>query len=169
MILSPLWLPATLAAALFQTWRTAMQQKLRGQLSVNAAAVVRYLYGVPVGALILTLYLLLFGGTLPALNLTFLALAAAGGLGQIFGTNLLIMAFGHRGFAVGTAYAKTEAVQGAILALVLLGERISALAWAGIAIGVSGVLWLSLAGRAASWRELAAATVQPAAMLGIAS
>ena len=26
-----------------------MQQKLRGQLSVNAAAVVRYLYGVPVG------------------------------------------------------------------------------------------------------------------------
>ena len=82
MILSPLWLPVTLAAALFQTWRTALQQKLRGQLSVNAAAVVRYLYGVPVGALILTLYLLLFGGTLPALNLSFLALAAAGGLGR---------------------------------------------------------------------------------------
>ena len=47
----PLWIAATLTAALFQTWRTAMQQRLRGHLSVNAAAVVRYLYGVPVGAL----------------------------------------------------------------------------------------------------------------------
>jgi drug/metabolite transporter (DMT)-like permease len=169
MILSPLWLPVTLAAALFQTWRTALQQRLRGQLSVNAAAVVRYLYGVPVGALLLGLYLLLFGGSLPAPNLQFLLLCAAGGLGQILGTNLLIMAFGYRGFAVGTAYAKTEAVQGAILALVLLGERISAIAWCGIAIGVCGVLWLSLAGRAASWRELARATVQPAAVCGLAS
>jgi len=169
MILSPLWLPVTLAAALFQTWRTAMQQKLRGQLSVNAAAVERYLYGVPVGAALLLLYLLLFGGALPALNGNFLLLCAAGGLGQILGTNLLIMAFGHRGFAVGTAYAKTEAVQGAILALLLLGERISALAWIGIAIGVSGVLWLSLSGRAASFRELARATVQPAAVCGLAA
>jgi drug/metabolite transporter (DMT)-like permease len=169
MILSPLWLPITLAAALFQCWRTAMQQKLRGQLSVNAAAVVRYLYGVPVGALLLALYLLLLGGSLPAPNLGFLAFCAAGGLGQILGTNLLIMAFGHRGFAVGTAYAKTEAVQGALLALILLGERISALAWIGIGIGVSGVLWLSLAGKAANAKELLKATVQPAAMLGIAS
>jgi drug/metabolite transporter (DMT)-like permease len=169
MILSPLWLPVTLAAALFQTWRTAMQQKLRGQLSVNAAAVVRYFYGVPVGALILALYLALFGGALPAPSLAFVALAAAGGLGQILGTNLLIMAFGFRGFAVGTAYAKTEAVQGAILALVLLGERISALAWTGIAVGVCGVLWLSLAGKAANARELLRATVQPAALCGLAS
>jgi drug/metabolite transporter (DMT)-like permease len=169
MILSPLWLPVTLAAALFQTWRTALQQRLRGQLSVNAAAVVRYLYGVPCGALLLGLYLLLAGGSLPALNLGFLLFAAAGGLGQILGTNLLIMSFGHRGFAVGTAYAKTEAVQGAILALLLLGERISAIAWCGIAIGVAGVLWLSLAGRTASWRELARATVQPAAICGLAS
>ncbi len=169
MILSPLWLPVTLAAALFQCWRTALQQKLRGQLSVNAAAVVRYLYGVPVGAALLGLYLLLFGGALPAPNWTFLALCAAGGLGQILGTNLLIMAFGFRGFAVGTAYAKTEAVQGAVLALALLGERISALAWVGIAIGVAGVLWLSLAGKAASARELLRATVQPAALCGLAA
>ena len=169
MILSPLWLPVTLAAALFQCWRTALQQKLRGQLSVNAAAVVRYLYGVPVGAALLGLYLLLFGGTLPTPNWAFLALCAAGGLGQILGTNLLIMAFGFRGFAVGTAYAKTEAVQGAILALVLLGERISALAWVGIAIGVSGVLWLSLVGKASNARELLRATVQPAALCGLAS
>jgi drug/metabolite transporter (DMT)-like permease len=169
MILSPLWLPVTLAAALFQCWRTALQQRLRGELSVNAAAVVRYLYGVPVGAALLLLYLLVVGGAVPAPGLAFLLLCAAGGLMQILGTNLLIMAFGHRGFAVGTAYAKTEAVQGAFLALVLLGERISLLAWIGIAIGVGGVLWLSLAGRSLTARELLRATAQPAALTGLAA
>ena len=169
MILSPLWLPITLAAALFQCWRTAMQQRLRGQLSVNGAAVVRYLYGVPVGAALLGLYLLAWGGPLPPANATFLLFCAAGGLAQILGTNLLIMAFGHRGFAVGTAYAKTEAVQGAVLALALLGERISPLAWVGIGIGVVGVLWLSLAGRNLAPRELLRATAQPAALCGLAA
>ena len=169
MVLSPLWLPVTLTAALFQCWRTALQQRLRGQLSVNGAAVVRYLYGVPVGAALLGLYLLAFGGGLPAPNAAFLMFCAAGGLAQILGTNLLIMAFGHRGFAVGTAYAKTEAVQGAVLALALLGERISPLACLGIAVGVAGVLWLSLAGRDLSPRELLRATAQPAALCGLAA
>lgn len=169
MILSPLWLPVTLAAALFQCWRTALQQRLRGQLSVNGAAVVRYLYGVPVGAALLGLYLLVVGGGLPAPNATFLMFCVLGGLAQISGTNLLIMAFGHRGFAVGTAYAKTEAMQGAVLALILLGERISALAWIGIAVGVGGVLWLSLVGRRLTARELMWATAQPAALCGLAA
>ena len=169
MILSPLWLPVALTAALFQCWRTALQQRLRGKLSLNAAAVVRYLYGVPVGAALLALYLAAVGGEVPAPGSAFLLFCAAGGLTQILGTNLLIMAFGHRGFAVGTAYAKTEAVQGAVLALVLLGERISALAWAGIAVGVCGVLWLSLAGRSLTARELLRATAQPAALCGLAA
>ncbi len=169
MVLSPLWLPVTLAAALFQCWRTALQQRLRGQLSVNGAAVVRYLYGVPVGAALLALYLLVVGGELPTPNAAFLMFCAAGGLAQILGTNLLIMAFGHRGFAVGTAYAKTEAVQGAVLALILLGERISPLAWFGIAVGVAGVLWLSLAGRDLTPHGLLRATAQPAALCGLAA
>ena len=42
----PLWIPISISAALFQCWRTAMQQKLR-HLSVNGAGFVRYLYGAP--------------------------------------------------------------------------------------------------------------------------
>ena len=38
-------------------------------------------------------------------------------MAQILGTNLLILAFGFRNYVVGSAYAKTEAVQGAILAM----------------------------------------------------
>jgi drug/metabolite transporter (DMT)-like permease len=163
----PLWIAATLSAALFQTWRTALQQRLRGQLSVNGAGVVRYLYGIPFGLLLLGGYCLLIGDAPPAvLGAGFLLYAAIGGLTQILGTNLLIMSFGPRGFAVGTAYSKTEAVQGAILALVLLGERISLLSSLGIMLGVAGVLYLSLAGRNLTGRELLRATVQPAALCG---
>ncbi|HEY4253862.1 MAG TPA: EamA family transporter [Roseomonas sp.] len=162
-----LWIGATLAAALLQTWRTALQQRLRGQLSVNGAGVVRYLYGLPVGILLLAVYLALFGGTIAAPNMRFLAFAAAGGLLQILGTNLLIMAFGFRGFAVGTAYAKTEAVQGAVLALLLLGEMLSPLSWFGVTLCASGTLYLSLAGRVGSLGDMLRATVQPAALCGL--
>jgi drug/metabolite transporter (DMT)-like permease len=146
----PVWVAATLAAALFQTWRTALQQRLRGQLSVNAAAVVRYLYGVPVGVLLVALYLAAFGGSLSAPSWDYLLFCALGGLGQIIGTNLLIMSFAQRGFAVGTAYAKTEAVQAAF-----------------IAVSVGGTLYLSLVGRVATWRDVAAASMQPAALYGL--
>jgi hypothetical protein len=46
----PIWVAFTLLAARCSSaGGPRLQQKLRGQLSVNAAAVVRYLYGVPVG------------------------------------------------------------------------------------------------------------------------
>jgi drug/metabolite transporter (DMT)-like permease len=163
----PIWVAATLLAGLFQTWRTALQQKLRGQLSVNAAAVVRYLYGVPVGMLLVTLYLTFIGGHLSAPSWEYLLYCALGGIGQIIGTNLLIMSFAQRGFAVGTAYSKTEAVQAAIISLLFLGEAFGGLAWLGIAVSVGGTLYLSLAGRVSSAREVLAATRQPSAIYGL--
>ncbi len=162
-----LWVPITLAAALFQTWRTALQQKLRGVLSVNAAGFVRYLYALPTGLAMLTLYTLATNHSLPTPKPMFFLWCALGGLLQIFGTTLLIMAFGFRSFAVGTAYAKTEALQGAIAAWIILGEAISPLAAIGIGFGVLGVLVLSLAGIGLTRRDLIAATLQPAALCGL--
>lgn len=161
------WIAATFTAALFQTWRTALQQRLRGQLSVNAAGVVRYLYGVPMGVLFLTLYCLITGQIPPSPTQGFLLACLAGGIAQIIGTTALIMAFGFRNFAVGTAYSKTEAVQGAIIAWLLLNEELSQLAIIGILVGVVGVLVLSLAGKGLRPMELARATVQPAALAGL--
>lgn len=163
------WIAFTVAAAAFQCWRTALQQRLRGQLSVNGAGVVRYLYGVPAGLLILASYGFVFGGEMQTFSAAFLALCAAGGLGQILGTNLLIMSFSSRGFAVGTAYSKTEAIQASIIALVLLGEGLGWLSWLGIVVSVGGVLYLSLAGRNLTPRGLLEASRQPAALLGIAA
>ncbi len=162
-----LWIPITVGAALSQCWRTAMQQKLRALLSVNAAGMVRYLYGVPTAVVILLVTLAVTGLPLPTPNGMFLLWCALGGIGQILGTNLLIMAFGYRNFAVGTAYAKTEAAQSSIVALIVLGEMLSPLAWAGICLGLFGVQVLSLAGRGLKANELLAASVQPAALCGL--
>jgi len=135
-----IWLPATLLGGLFQAWRTAVQQRVRAELSVNAAAAARG-----------------HGRLFRHLG------RALGGLAQIVATNLLIMAFGFRNYVTGTAYAKTETVQGAILALILLGEHLSLLTWLGISVGVAGVLVLSAGGQ----RLRLAQVVQPAALCGL--
>jgi len=163
----PLWIPVTITAALFQGWRTAMQQKLRGIFTVNGAAFIRFLYGAPVAAVYLAAALAITHLTLPGITPWLLVFAAAGGLTQIIGTNLLIMAFGFRNFAVGSAYAKTEAMQTGLVALVVLHEQLLPLAWGGIAVGLVGVLTLSLAGRGLGAREILAATMQPAALCGL--
>ena len=165
----PLWIPVAMTAALFQCWRTAMQQKLRGLMSVNAAGFVRYLYGVPMASLLFGAALWATGASVPTPNGMFLLWCTLGGLAQIVATNLLIMSFGYRNFAVGTAYSKTETVQSAIFAWIVLGEALSPAACVGIGIGLAGVMTLSLAGRGFGAGELLRATVQPAALCGLGS
>ncbi|WP_313803518.1 DMT family transporter [Sphingobium sp.] len=165
----PIWLPATLLAGATQAWRTAVQRRVSKELSVNAAGLVRYLYGLPFTLMLLGGYRLLLAAPLPSPNPLFLLFCAAGGLAQIVATNLLIMAFAHRNFVVGTAYSKTEAVQGAILSFLLLGERLHPLAWAGIGSGVVGVMLLSTGGKRMGAVDFLKALGQPAALCGIAS
>jgi drug/metabolite transporter (DMT)-like permease len=157
------WLPATLLAALFQAWRTAVQQRVRAELSLNAAGLVRYLYGLPVGCALLALYLFWTGYGWPTFGRSFLLFAAAAGVAQIMGTNLLLMAFGYRNYVAGTAFAKTEAIQGALLAYLLLGETLSGLTLVGIAVGVVGVMVVSAGGERLRMKDL----VQPAALCGL--
>lgn len=159
----PLWLVATLCAAVFNSWRTAVQQSVRVTLSVNGAGLVRYFYGLPVAAALLGGWCLVRGEPLPGFEWPMLGWALAAGFAQIIGTNLLLLAFSYHNYVAGTAYSKTEAIQGAILSFVLLGERLSWLSWVGIAVGVLGVLYLAGKGRRPRLRDL----TQPAALCGL--
>jgi drug/metabolite transporter (DMT)-like permease len=165
----PIWIPIAVAAALFQCWRTAMQQKLRNLLSVNGAGFVRYLYGMPTALVLLLIAIEVTGASVPALNPLFILWCVLGGVCQIVATNLLIMSFGYRNFAVGTAYSKTETVQSAVLAYFVLHEHLRSMAWIGMGVGLTGVMTLSLAGRGMKPGDLLAATVQPAAVCGLGS
>src|SRR3546814_5181407 len=94
--MNPVWLPASLLGGLFQAWRTALQERLRAELSVSGAGLVRYLYGLPFAILFAVLWLSVRGDSVPPLTSAFLGFAVAGALTQMAGTILLIMAFGHR-------------------------------------------------------------------------
>lgn len=169
MSVVPAWIPVTIAAAVFQVWRTALQARLRGALTAPGAGFVRFVYALPADFLLLGAALFLLHRGLPPLGPAFLAYTLGGGIAQIFGTMLLIMAFGFRNFVVGTAYAKTEAAQLVIVSVLVFGVRIPPAAILGIMLAVAGVLALSLAGQRLSPREILRASQQPASLCGLGS
>lgn len=164
-----LWVAAAVLAGLFQSLRTAMQQKLRHRLTVNGAGMVRHLFGFPFVVAATLLYLALSDQSLPSPTFEFFVYGAGTAVCQIFGTLALIHSFTDRGYLVGTAFSKTEAVQAAVAAAILFDERLSMLTWAGILVGVLGVLVIAIHGRKLTMGELFSSMRQPAAAYGLAA
>ena len=157
-----LWIPITIFAAFCQNLRSALQRRLADTLSPEAASYVRFCFALPFVALGAVALAGWGGGALPLANRACLAFAAVASLFQVLATVALIHSFRLRNFAVGTAYSKTETVQTAAFGFVVAGEGISALAGAGIAASLAGVLLLSAPGRL---REM----LGPGAWFGIAA
>ena len=80
---------------------------------------------------------------LPGLNSRFLGFAMVGGISQIVATVCVVALFAERNFTVGITLKKTETMQTAIIALIVLGEAVSAWGLIAIAVGLVGVLLLS--------------------------
>lgn len=167
--MNAIWLPASLLGGLFQAWRTALQQRLRAELSVSGAGLVRYLCGLPFAVIFAGIWLAIIEASITEPTTDFWLFAAIGAVTQMAGTILLIMSFGHRGFVVGTAFSKTEAIQVALVTALLFGERLPLLAWLGIFIGVAGVLVLALVGQGITLRQVGQSLRQPAALCGLAA
>jgi len=165
----PLWIPITVAAALFQNIRTTMQQKIRGILSVDGANFVRYLYGAPLALGMLAFLVFGTGRQVPSISLLFLALVTIAGVAQIVATSLMIHAFSLRNYAVGTVYSKTETVFVALYATFLAGEPLKFGAWMGILVCLCGVVILSLRGSFANVRSVLADLTHKGARYGILS
>lgn len=164
-----LWIPITVAAAFCQNLRSALQKHLKGKLGTTGATFIRFGYGFPFASLYVAVLHLGFGHPLPEGNVAFALYGMAGGLAQIVATFLLVHLFSYRNFAVGTAYSKTEPVQAAIFALVLLGETVTLPAVMAIAVGVVGVALISVARSPLGWSALAASLVGKPALIGLAS
>jgi drug/metabolite transporter (DMT)-like permease len=137
------WIPITFSAALFQTARTATQQRLRSLLSVSAAGFVRYAYGAPIAIGAVGLLLATNRYELPRIPWRFWPMVAGAGIAQIFGTVCLIRSFDARDFAIGTVYSKTEVVSVAIFSMVVLREPLKPLGWIAVVLCLSGVVMLA--------------------------
>ncbi|QYK41222.1 MAG: EamA/RhaT family transporter [Paracoccaceae bacterium] len=156
------WVLATLIAAMLQTARNATQAGLTATLGTLGATQVRFLYGLPFA--VLALGVIALGHPLPRPGQAALAWAMLGGMAQIGATALMLAAMRLRGFAQATGWIKTEPALVA-LAGAGLGQTLSPLAWAGVAVASLGA---ALPARAGSAPAMAAA-IGAAALFGLAA
>jgi drug/metabolite transporter (DMT)-like permease len=125
-----LWIPITIAAALFQTVRFMLQRQLSlSKLSAGGATLARFMYSSPLIVVLIVGYVQLIGEPLPNFSVKFWIYCSVGGVAQIFATICVVSLFHERNFAVGITFKKSES----IIAL-LIGWLI---------FGVVGVLMLS--------------------------
>lgn len=135
-----LWLGITLLAAFLQNLRSVLQKRLTGELSVNGAAYVRFLYALPFAW---AYGMWLWGGDPHGVNTSFVLYVLVGAVAQIIATALLLASFTTGNFAVGTAFSKSEAAQAAIFGLLVLGDGVNVWVVGGIGVSLIGVVLLS--------------------------
>lgn len=156
-----LWVVFTIAAALAQTARNALQRGLTATAGTAGATHVRFLFGLPFSVLFLAVVTLATKAALPVPDLRFFAWVSLGAVAQIVATALMLMAMQDRSFVVAIAYIKTEPVLVAIFGLAFLGDLLSWPAAAAIVIATAGVV-------AMAWTPGTAAVGSArAALLGI--
>lgn len=158
-MLTLLWIPATFFAAGAQTARNAMQRHLTTALGTVGATMVRFVYGLPFALLFLASVLLFTGASLPGMTARSILFTAIGAATQILATGLMLAAMQARGFAVTTAYTKTEPVQVALFGLAVLGDPMTPIGALGCLIATVGVGLMSwkpgAASEPGSWRSAA--------------
>ncbi|RMH40360.1 MAG: DMT family transporter [Alphaproteobacteria bacterium] len=153
----PLWAVATICAAFMQNLRFMLQRQLRvTRLTTTAATFARFLWAFPLAAATAVMWARVSGATLGMPAPSFLAYAVLGGTAQILATMCVVALFARRHFAVGMTLKKTDVLQSAVFGLLILGDRVSAPGLAAIALGLLGVVVLSVApgqvGR--GWRQI---------------
>ncbi len=164
-----LWILITIAAAFFQNIRSVMQKHLKGVMGTTGATFVRFGYGIPFALAYWFIFYNVSDSALPQVNATFLFWMATAAMAQILATFFLLYLFSSRNFAVGSAYSRTEPIQTALLALVFFGETLRPGAIMAIAISVAGLMMISVAGTAITFRSIFSSLVTRTALIGIAS
>ncbi len=164
-----LWIPITIAAALFQCLRTALQKYLKGRLSTTASTYTRFVYGMPVAIVYAAGLIHVAGYAAPSPTPGFFVWVAVGSVTQIVATFLLLYVLGFHNFPVGVAYSKTEVVQAAVFGLAFLGDTLTPWGVASIAVGTAGVMLMSMTGDKHPLRALLTGWFERTALLGLAS
>ena len=169
-----IWIPITFLAAFMQAARTAGQKHLTKDFSAVGASYVRFLWGLPFA--LGYLYFLKERGDheLPDAEWQFFVFATLTGLSQIAATILLVYLFSLRNFAIGSTYARTEALLTAVVGAVVFHEALSGGGWFAVGLGALGVVIINLARTGTGAGSGADDTLlrrlfQPAAGVGLAA
>jgi drug/metabolite transporter (DMT)-like permease len=144
MLITTLWIPFTVTAALAQVARNAMQRQLTGPLGTWGATNIRFLFGFPFSVVFFAVVLAVTGDHVTWPTAAFWPWLLLGVLSQIIATGLMLLAMNDRSFVVTTACLKTEAIQAAIFGFVFLGDHLTALRVIAILIATIGVIITAL-------------------------
>ncbi len=168
---SLLWVPVVLWATLAQTARNAAQRSLVAQAGTLGATLARFLYGVPFAALwVVALHTWpASAAPVPSFNAGFFAWLLVGAVSQIAATAFLLAVMKQRNFVIGVAYSKTDALQVALFAALLLREWPAWTTMLAMALATAGVLLLSLPRKAGELAGGGQAWTSSAALWGLAS
>lgn len=146
--MTELWIPVTVAAAFVQCLRTVLQRRLLVHFPNTFVNFARYAFCAPAALIGLALWLSLNPGQFKLPPASFYGWCALVGLLQILGTWALIAALAQGNFAVAVTLSKTEAIQAALLSMLILGEYIRPFGWLAICICLIGVIVLTTRSRA---------------------
>lgn len=156
------WVLLVVFAAIAQTARNAAQRSLTSELGTWPATLVRFLYGLPLAALVLVL-LYVVPERPPQIahwSWAYFGWIALGAFFQIAATGALLLAMQQRNFAVAVTLSKTEVLQIALFGSVFLHELPTSWALGAMVIATIGVALLSMpprqAGAKFEWRSKAA-------------
>jgi drug/metabolite transporter (DMT)-like permease len=138
-----LWIPATIAASIFQVGRNALQRGVMTSAGPWGATLVRFLFGLPFSILFTGIALLAVPEAAPHFGAAFWLSATAGAASQILATAALLVAMHRSGFAVGTALQQSSLPLAALVGLIVYHDRLSATAWLGVAITTFGLAILT--------------------------
>lgn len=151
---APLWIPATVLAAIFQVGRNALQRGVMASAGPWGATLVRFLFGLPLSILFVIIALIVVPNAHPGFHSGFWLSAIVGAASQVLATAALLVAMQRSGFAVGTALQQSSLPLAALIGLIVYHDRLSAIAWFGVAVTTVGLAVLT-------WPSKRASTPQP--------
>lgn len=166
------WIPIVIAAALAQTIRNAAQRSLTAEVGTLPATLVRFVFGLPfaIAWLLVVLQFAAPGGMQLKSGGVYWGWLTLGAVTQILATALLLLAMKERNFVIGVALAKTEVLQVALLATVLLLEVPGFWATVAMLCATAGVVLISMPQNASQFAFWSPAAWQgKAALIGLAS
>lgn len=139
-----LWIPFTLMAAFMQSWRNALQKKLRDSLTTSGATLSRFILAGPLAALyLIILYQYYPEQHIPNFSSDYMRFVFISATAQIFATVFMVMLFSRRNYAIGVGLAKSEALMAAALGALFFAAPLNVTAWVGVLVGALAILLMS--------------------------
>lgn len=154
-----LWIPATIMASIFQVGRNALQRGVMTSAGPWGATLVRFLFGLPFSLTFTAIALFVVPHARPGFGPDFWLSATTGAASQVLATATLLIAMHRAGFAVGTALQQSSLPLAALVGLLVYHDRLSGIAWAGVAITTAGLIVLTWPSKLATTPHMASGAV----------